>query len=157
LCSGASTQCLAADKNKAVVDWFAKYDEIRHAAQMSETERERSKRLMAEGLAASVFGSASAQADKAAGIDLLRRMVERYNRALSDLRGLAGPTPTKRLQKGYQQYFSDAGALFGDYLKVQTNILATDGKGNPILGQLQQRKSDLETLDAANKDLDSRL
>ena len=145
------------DKQNRVGDWFQRYDQIRHEAQMSESERERSRVLMTNSIAASFMQSASGDQDKAAASSLLRKMVERYRRAISQISDLPSIPETKTLQQGYTQYFRNAGDLFGDYLKVQNSILATDANGNPILGQLQQRKSDLETLDGANKELDAKL
>jgi hypothetical protein len=146
-----------ADKSSRVSDWFQRYDQIRHEAQMSEAERERSRALMTNSIAASFLQSPSGAQDKAAASALLRKMVDRYHRALAQITDLPAISETKKLQQGYTLYFRNAGDLFGDYLKVQNSLLATDASGNPILGQLQQRKADLENLDFANKDLDAKL
>jgi hypothetical protein len=144
-------------KQNRVDDWFKRYDQIRHDAQMTDAERERSRRLMGESFAAAFVQSPQAAQDKAAASALLQKMVDRYHKAVAQLAQLAPIPETKKLQSGYNQYFQSAACLFGDYLRVQNNLFATDANGNGLLGQLQQRKSDLETLDAANKDLDSKL
>jgi exonuclease VII large subunit len=146
-----------AEKADKVADWFQKYDSIRHEAQMSAQEKERSQTLLTQGLTASIFKSAQADQDKAAASALLRRMVDRYRRASLQLAQVGEISETRKLQRGYAQYFRTAGDLFSDYLKVQNNLFATDGNGNSIVGQMQQRKADLEALDAANKDLDARV
>jgi hypothetical protein len=144
-------------KMSQVAEWFGKYNEIRHKAQMSPQEKEHSGRLMTAGIAASVFKGPDADADKAASQALLKKMVDRYTVAMAEMDALKPPAETKNLHLGYRQYFQNARALFSDYLKIQDNLFATDKDGNSILGQLQQRKSALETLDAGNKDLDAKL
>jgi hypothetical protein len=144
----------SADK---VCDWFAKYDTIRHQAQMSPQEKERSSTLLTQGMTANLFKSEQGERDKVAASALLRKMVDRYRLAATQMQQLPEIGETKKLQRGYLQYFKNAGDLFSDYLKIQGNLFATDGNGNSIVGQLQQRKGDLETLDVANKDLDGKL
>jgi hypothetical protein len=151
----AGNQCaLAQDK---VADWFQKYDNIRHQAQMSPQEKERSQTLLTSGMAASLFKSEQGEKDKAAASALLRKMVDRYRKASSQIADLPEIAETRKLQRGYQQYFRNAGDLFSDYLKVQNNLFATDSNGNALAGQLQARKADLESLDVSNKDLDGKL
>jgi hypothetical protein len=154
---GTQAALAKSDKQSKVSDWFQQYDQIRRQAQMSDSERERSRGLMAQGMAASFMQSANAAQDKAAASALLRRMVQRYQLASSQMSTLPRIPETKKLYDAYTQYFQEAGALFSDYLRVQNNLFATDGAGKGLVGQLAQRKSDLEMLDAANKDLDARL
>lgn len=144
-----STAAIAA-ANPKVGEWFTKYSDIRHRAQMTPQEKEKSGQLMAMG----VLGS---DADKAASQALLKKMVERYTRALSEMDALTPLPETKKLHLGYKQYFGDARSIFSDYLKVQDNLFATDSNGNAIMGQMPQRKSALEALDVANKELDGQL
>lgn len=146
-----------AEKGDKVCDWFQKYDNIRHEAQMSPQEKERSQTLLTQGMAASIFKSSGGDQDKAAAAALLHRMVDRYRRASQELSQVGELPETRKLQRGYELYFRTAGDLFSDYLKVQNNLFATDSNGNSIVGQMQQRKADLEALDAANKELDSRV
>jgi hypothetical protein len=136
--------------NPKVTDWFTKYSEIRHRAQMTPAEKEKSGQMMVQG----VLGS---DEDKAASQALLKKMVERYTKALSEMDALTPPAETKKLHLGYKQYFGDARSIFSDYLKVQGNLFATDSNGNSIMGQIQQRKAALEALDVTNKDLDAQL
>lgn len=147
----------AGAKGNKVAEWFQQYNEIRHRAQMSPQEKERSGRLLTQGLAASVFKSADSEQDKAAAQALLKRMVDRYNKAQSEIDALQSINETKKLQIGYKQYFHDAGSLFSDYLKINGNLFATDESGNALLPQLQARKTALEQLDVTNKDLDAKL
>lgn len=136
--------------NPKVTDWFCKYTEIRHRAQMSPQEKEKSGQLMMQG----VIG---AEEDKAAADVLLKKMVDRYTKALAEMDALTTPPETKKLHVGYKQYFTDARSIFSDYLKVQRNLFATDANGNAIMGGLPQRKAALEALDASNKELDAQL
>jgi hypothetical protein len=147
----------ASAANPKVADWFSKYSEIRHRAQMSPQEKEKSGQLMTQGLMSSVFQGPNAEADKEASQALLKKMVDRYTKAMTEMDALPAPAETKKLHLGYKQYFTDAKSIFSDYLKVQGNLFATDSNGNSILGQMTQRKAALETLDAANKDLDAKL
>jgi hypothetical protein len=124
---------------------------------MSDAERERSRSLLTQGMAASILQSAGAAQDKAAAKALLNRMVGRYQKASSQIGELRAIPETKKLQEGYSRYFQTAEGLFSDYLKVQDNLFATDASGNGIVAGLAQRKADLESLDAANKELDAKL
>lgn len=144
-------------KSDKVAEWFSSYDRVRRKAQMSPQEKEKSGRLLSQGLAASVFKTADSEQEQLAASNLLRSMVDRYNKAQAEMGLLPQLGETKKLQQGYLQYFLDASSLFGDYLKIQGNLFATDSSGNSILGQLQQRKAALESLDVANKDLDAKL
>ena len=143
-------------KAEKIVRWFEQYDLIRKNAQMSDTERFQSKRLLTEGAAASLFGQQSLE-DKQAAARLLSKMVDRYKKACAAMSSLPQVNETKKLQKGYTDYFTSAGGLFADYLKIQGNLLATDASGAPIFAQLTQRKAALEQLDIANKELDTKL
>lgn len=142
---------------QGVSEWFQKYDNIRHQAQMSPDEKERSQSLLTQGMAASLFKSAQGEQDKAAASALLRKMVDRYRKASAQMSELPELKETRQLDLGYTQYFKNAGDVFSDYLKIQGNLFATDSAGNSIVGQLQQRKADLETLDLANKEIDAKL
>ena len=153
---GAIGTAVLAD-NAKVTQWFAKYNEVRHRAQMTPEEKERSGRLLTQGMVASVFHAPEDSGDKEASAALLRKMVDRYSKAIHEMDQLPAPSETKKLHLGYRQYFTNARGMFSDYLKIQGNLFATDAGGNSILGQLQERKSALESLDASNKELDARL
>lgn len=146
-----------APKVNKVAEWFQKYDDIRHRAQMSPQEKERSNKLLTQGMIGSVFKTADGERDKQAADALLHRMVDRYVKAQGDIEQLPSVSETKKLQAGYRHYFIDAGGLFTDYLKIQGNLFATDASGNSLVAQLTQRKAALECLDVTNKDLDARL
>jgi hypothetical protein len=137
--------------------WFQRYDQIRREAQMSPSEKERSTSLMTAGIAASFMQSTDAAQDKAAANALLTKMVNRYVKASAQMAALPRLGETKKLYDGYSLYFHNAGALFADYLKLQNNLFARDANGNSLMGQLTRRKTDLEALDAVNKNLDARL
>lgn len=147
----------ASAANPKVAAWFTQYDNIRREAQMSDVERERSRALMAQGMMANFNSSPEAVQEKQAAASLLSKMVQRYTKASAEMAALPHLGETRKLHEGYSRYFENARSLFADYLKIQGNFMARDAGGNPILGSLAQRKSDLETLDAANKDLDARL
>jgi hypothetical protein len=151
---GAGAQSVKANK---VADWFKRYDQIRHEAQMSDAERDRSRSLMMEGLMANFSGSTQSSAEKEAGSALLRKMVDRYRKASSQMAALPKVSETKKLSDGYAQYFRNAGGLFADYLKMQSDLFAKDSSGNTLLSGMAGRKAALESLDAANKELDGKL
>lgn len=132
--------------------WFAAYDQIRHAAQMSPQEKAYSDKLLSSKLSMFIPGP-----EKVAAQNLLGEMVTRYDKASGALRGLQSLPQTLQLQKGYYQYFTTARGLFADYLKVQQNVLATDQSGNPIAASLMPRKMQLEQLEAGVKQLDAQL
>jgi hypothetical protein len=153
---GQSAPKAKADKGSKVAEWFQKYDQIRRQAQMSPQEKERSGKLLTQGMVGSIFKSAETEGDRQAADALLKKMVALYTKAEAEMDQLAQLPETKKLHQGYKQYFNDAGCLFSDYLKIQGNLFATDSNGNSIIGQLQQRKAALEALDVANKELDAR-
>ncbi len=132
--------------------WFAAYDKIRHGAQMSPQEKAYSDKLLSSKLSMFIPGP-----EKVAAQNLLGQMVARYDKAGASLRGLQSLPQTLQLQKGYYQYFVTARGLFSDYLKVQSNVLATDQAGNPIAASLMPRKMQLEQLEAGVKQLDAQL
>lgn len=149
----AQQQAAASPQDQARIgQWFAAYDQIRHAAQMSPQEKAYSDKLLSSKLSMFIPGP-----EKVAAQNLLGQMVTRYDKASGALRGLQSLPQTLQLQKGYYQYFITARGLFNDYLKVQSNVLATDQAGNPIAASLLPRKMQLEQLEAGVKQLDGQL
>lgn len=132
--------------------WFASYDQIRRTAQMSPQEKAYSDRVLSSKLSMFIPGP-----EKLAAQNLLGAMVARYDKASASLRALPSTPETLQLQKGYFQYFTTARSLFADYLKVQSNVLATDQAGNPIAATLLPRKQALEQLEGGVKQLDAQL
>lgn len=133
-----------------VAQWFSKYDQIRHAAQMSPAERQRADNLMSKGLSILVPGD-----EKQATKTLLISLVSRYQRACQQLRTLPQLGATSNLHQEYYQYFATAGGLFSDYARVQDNVFAKDPTGQPIAAGLLQRKQMLEALEHQCKQVDS--
>ncbi len=134
----------------SLADWFAHYDLIRHQAQMNPLERQRADSLMSRGLSILIPGD-----EKLATKALLSSLSERYQRASQQLKSLPMIPPTQQLHRGYYQYFSTAGQLFADYVRVQDNLFLTDATtGQPLAAGLLQRKQILESLEHAVKDLD---
>lgn len=139
-------------RQQVINQWFQNYDEIRRKAQMSPAERSKADGLMSKAIAMFIPGDDKVQAQK-----LLTGLVARYNQAVEDFKLLPLYPETERLHRGYYQYFVNARQLFGDYLAVQQNPLATDSAGNTIAATLLPRKQNLEALDVANKQLDGQV
>jgi hypothetical protein len=135
-----------------VKQWFQAYDQIRRDAQMTPDEKSQSMRLMSNGITPGATDS-----DKQLAQDIVNKMVARYSRATTAMRQLPVIAQTQDLHYGYSKYFLEAGLLFQEYLKMQSNVLATDGGGKPLIIKLKDRKSELERLDASNKSLDLEL
>jgi hypothetical protein len=135
-----------------VMQWFAQYDQIRRAAQMTPQERMRADNLMSKGLQIVVPGP-----EKAITAQLLAKLVNKNGVAANQMKQLPLYKETEQLHRGYYQYFATAQGLFSDYLKVQSDILARDQNGAMIAGGLMNRKQSLAALDENNKALDSQL
>ncbi|MBY0546658.1 MAG: hypothetical protein K2W95_05170 [Candidatus Obscuribacterales bacterium] len=133
-----------------VFQWFQKYDDVRRRAQMNPVEKQQADSILGKGLSILMPGP-----EKLAAKDILARLVTRYDNATKALEALPPTNETKRLQQGYYQYFSNARALFADYLRVQDNLMAKDANGQPIMAQLMQRKQGLEQLERACKEADA--
>jgi hypothetical protein len=134
-----------------VNQWFSHYDQIRHQAQMSPQERQRADQLMSRGLSILVPGD-----EKVATKNLLSSLAVRYQRACQDLSTLPQISQTSNLHQNYFQYFSAAGQLFNDYVRVQDNIFVTDAStGKPLAASLLQRKQVLQGLEHQCKQLDA--
>ncbi len=133
--------------------WFASYDQVRRQAQMTPSERQQADGLMSRGLSMFVPGE-----EKLAGQKLLNSLVAKYSLAIDQMKQLPLFPETEQLHRGYYQYFSDARALFSDYLKVQNDPLAKDpNTGERLLGKVLQRKVALTELEGNVKNLDSEL
>jgi hypothetical protein len=140
------------ERLQLVGQWFKNYDEIRRKAQMNPAERAKADALMSKALSMFIPGEEKTQAKA-----LLTSLVARYAQAVDEFKRLPLYPETERLHRGYYQYFTSARQLFSDYLTVQQNPLATDQSGNPVAGTLMARKQNLESLDQANKAIDSQL
>jgi len=143
----------AATPGAQIQDWFAKYDAIRRKAQMNPKERQEADALLSKGLAIIMPG-----ADKTESAALFQMLESRNGTAAEAMKQLPVYPETEQLHRGYYQYFADAHSLFGDYLRVQNNIMTPDPKtGKPLMGALLVRKQALEELDATNKTLDEQI
>lgn len=139
----------APGQNLSIGQWFTRYDQIRHDAQMSPMERQQADQLMSRGLSILVPGDT-----KVATKQLLSALVGRYQRACVQLKELPVIGPTQQLHTSYWTYFNTAGSLFADYLRVQDNLFLTDPSGSPLAATLMQRKQSLEALEARCKQID---
>ncbi len=137
---------------QAILDWFQRYDAIRRQAQMNPADRQKADALMSKGISMFIPGD-----EKVATQKLLNNLVGRYATASEEMKRLPLYPETERLHRGYYQYFANAKDLFGDYLKVQDNIMVKDASGNALAATLMNRKQSLETLDTNNKALDAQL
>ncbi|MCA9801034.1 MAG: hypothetical protein KC777_03560 [Cyanobacteria bacterium HKST-UBA02] len=137
---------------KLIEEWFGRYDQIRRQAQMNPQEKNRANELLSKGLSIIIPGQ-----EKETTRKLLSSLVSRYQTASEQMKLLPLYHETEQLHRGYYQYFSTAGALFADYLKVQGNILVPDASGNPLASTLMPRKQGLENLEQQVKALDGNL
>jgi hypothetical protein len=134
-------------------NWFQAYDDIRRRAQMSPSEKQKADGMMSQGLSVVIPGAQKAETQQ-----LLSSLVNRYQVAAGKLKNLPFYPETGDLHKGYFQYFTQAGGLFSDYLKVQGNLFAVDGQtGKPLASELMTRKEALESLDQRNKYIDTQV
>ncbi len=133
--------------------WFARFDQIRRQAQMTPSERQQADKLLSRGMSAILPGP-----EKIAARNMLTSLTAKYNTATNQLKQLPMINETKELHRGYYQYFNNARMLFSDYLRVQDNLFVADPQtGQPLAGQLMQRKEALEELNSQIKSLDKRL
>jgi hypothetical protein len=135
-----------------IKDWFGKYDEIRREAQMNPTDRQKADTMLSKGLSMFVPGP-----EKLDTQQLLQKLQIKNSAAAEQMKKLNLYPETEQLHRGYYKYFTDSQTLFGDYLKVQDNLMAKDASNTPIASQLLRRKKELEELDISNKALDSQL
>lgn len=137
----------------SVRDWFAQYDQIRRTAQMAPQERQQADQILGQGLALFMPGQQKVLAQR-----LLIDLVQRYQTACQQLNNIPMIPATEQLHRGFYQYFFEAQRLFSDYLKLQDNLFAVNPTtGQPIAGELMERKQALEELDQSNKALDQQL
>ncbi len=133
--------------------WFDRYEIVRKTAQMTPSERERADNLLSQGLSIFIAGPNKVQAQK-----LLTGLVSKYQIAINQMKGLPLYPETSKLHRGYYQYFTDAKALFSDYLLVQDDLMAKDPRtGKRVMPQLLERKSNLENLERQIKQIDAEL
>ncbi len=143
----------AATNPAQIKQWFSRYDVVRKQAQMSPSEKEQADNLLSQGLSVFVPGPNKTQAQK-----LLTGLVSKYQVAGNQMKALALYPETSQLHRGYYQYFTDARALFSDYLRVQDNLMVKDERtGKSIMPQLMARKASLEALEQQVKQLDGEL
>ena len=134
-------------------DWFNKYDNVRRQSQMTPPERAKADAMLSKGLAIVMPG-----ADKVESAALFQMLEQRDAEGAEQLKKMPLYLETEQLHRGYHKYFQDASSLFGDYLRVQNNLMTTDPTtGKPLMGQLIARKKNLEDLDMNNKQLDAEL
>jgi hypothetical protein len=135
----------------SVAEWFHSYDQIRHQAQMSPAERQHADSLLSRGFSILMPGD-----EKIATKNLLTSMVLRYQKACQQLKALPQMSQTTALHHAYYNYFATAEQLFGDYLRVQDNLLTTDAAtGQPLASSLIQRKQMLEAFEHECKQMDA--
>lgn len=136
-----------------IKQWFSRYDIVRKQAQMSPSEKEQADNLLSQGLSVFVPGPNKTQAQK-----LLTGLVSKYQIAINQMKAMPLYPETSQLHRGYYQYFTDARALFSDYLRVQDNLMVKDERtGKSIMPQLLARKANLESLEQQVKQLDGEL
>lgn len=136
-----------------IKQWFLTYDQIRRQAQMTPQERQQADNLMAKGLSVLMPGE-----EKIVAQALLTKLVNKYTQAVTAMGQLPLYAQTLPVHRGYFQYFTSAGQLFSDYLKVQNDLFIVDqSTGQPLLSSLMQRKQQLADLDTQIKQLDKQV
>lgn len=140
----------APGKTMSVAQWFNAYDSVRRQAQMNPVEKQRADALLSKGMSMMMPGD-----DKIQARAMLNSMVARYQKASSQLKQIPQLQQTANLHMSYYQYFSTAGNLFADYIRVQDNLFQTDTSGQPLAASLLQRKKALEALEAQCKLVDA--
>lgn len=93
-------------------EWFARFDDIRRAAECREDEREEGNLLMLK----TMVGSASAEERVRANV-LLRKLRDKYKVAAHALSQLSPSDGTEALKKGYMAYFAAAANLCSTCIK----------------------------------------
>lgn len=156
-CPAISAQAAAATVKQAtpaeIKQWFVSYDQIRRQAQMTPSERQQADNLMSKGLSVLMPGE-----EKIVAQALLTKLVNKYTQAVTAMGQLPLYNQTLPVHRGYFQYFTSAGQLFSDYLKVQNDLFVVDqSTGQPLLSQLMQRKQQLAELDTQIKQLDKQV
>jgi hypothetical protein len=131
------------EPRRDIVDWFAKYDQIRNNAEMSFGEKLKYGSAMKKALKSG--GTMSSGAQK-----FVKRMVDKYAEARAALSALNPPEETRALQEGYVQYFKEMESSFSECLDSQ-DIKTVDLKAKA------STKERIESLDDANKRLDENL
>lgn len=156
--ANAQDSASAAAGNRAtpiaqIRDWFTKYDQVRRQSQMSPPERAKADSMLSKGLSIVMPGP-----DKVESAALFQTLEQRDAAAADQLKKMPLYPETEQLHRGYNTYFENAAQLFGDYLRVQNNLMSTDPvTGKPLMGQLIARKKNLEDLDMNNKQIDAEL
>jgi hypothetical protein len=89
-----------------IKSWFAQYDQMRRAAQMSPAERQQADQILSKGLALFMPGQ-----DKILAQKLLIDLVKRYDIACHQLSSLQIIPATEQLHRRYYQYFVDRASL----------------------------------------------
>jgi hypothetical protein len=130
-------------------DWFGKYDQVRRQAQMTPAERSKADDMLSHGLQIFVPGP-----EKELARNLLTNLVAKYDRACAQLKMMPFYPETGNLHKQYFKYFSEAKALFSDYLRVQGNPMVKDQNGSPVMAGLMTRKQELEATEQQAKAID---
>lgn len=148
----SSSRPAAVEPSGAIGEWFKRYDLVRYKAQMSPQERAQADGLLSRGLSVFIPGPEKAQAQS-----LLASLVQRYDAAGRALEILPVISQTEQLQRGYHEYFVTARQLFADYLTVQSNPLAQDASGQPLIGNLLTKKQALENFERSVKNLDTQV
>jgi hypothetical protein len=135
----------ARHSNKRVVDWFARYDAIRHAAQMKKAEKRNAHKL----ISAVLSGDSK---DKLASKTLVESMSARYDVAIRDLSKLPYIPETGELQSKYLNYFKTSKQFLTSYLKEVNR-----GISPATVSQIHDARRNIASIDMSNKALDREL
>ncbi len=152
-CAGQIAPSVKQATPAEIKQWFVSYDQIRRQAQLTPNERQEADNLISKGLSVLMPGE-----EKIVAQALLTKLVNKYTQAVTAMGGLPLYAQTLPVHRGYFQYFTSAGQLFSDYLKVQNDLFVVDqATGQPLLSQLMQRKQQLADLDTQIKQVDKQV
>jgi hypothetical protein len=142
--SGASGVTLR-QPNPRVAQWFARYDSIRHAAQMEKSEKRNAHKIVKAALSGNLK-------DKQESRSLVKSLSARYDRAIRDLSKLPYIPQTGELQHQYLNYFKTSRQFFTSYLKQ------IDKPFSPAaLAQMHEARRNIAAIDMSSKTLDREL
>lgn len=141
----ANTGAPSQQQNKEVAQWFNKYDEIRHEAQMTPAQKAKAHTLITAAFTQS-------DGDKSAAKALLSNLSSRYKTAIKQLSALKPIPQTAKLQDGYMNYFKTAARFFQMY-QVELNKRS----GHPNVDVMKKAREDIAVINVSNKLLDHQL
>ena len=155
ICQNDAGECKGNEKdlnNEEIKNWFSMYDGIRRKAQMSPKEKSKADRYLHRGFAILIPGFGRIRAHK-----LLKTLINRYEKASSDLERLPEIPETKELKKAYVDFFKQSHSVFKDCNKLLVNPFAYNKKDGFLKKSIKERHKKLKSMESDAKTLDQKL